>query len=556
MKTIISTILLAVFFIGCSGTRPSTPKIIKTLDANTTDELKLIEVVKHKDINTTKQLLESGVNPNIKEKKFSSLHIALLEKDYDIAKLLLEHGANPNQYVKTKKFNIPLFAVTNKFDDQKFLKLFLEYGANANELDSFYTLSAAISKNKLENIDLLVEKGFDIHATNDDNITLLNYAIMSKKPYKTIKYLIDKKIDVNKVSKRNKTALLYSIDKNSDPKVTKLLLDAGADINFKNSLGSNALSLAIMNSNEEALKLLIEYGANITEKLYGTAVPLVLAIQYEEYKCAKIIADALKVKDERYVLVSLMHGDHKMFNFLHDNGFKVTKRDLDRRYLNMYVVNNRYKELKEYLGIKGLDTIDLKYTPQKTKDMVVKIMGELVDKNTLSPKQKNTIAKELSRIHEDDLAYKWLNTIESKDIDPKQKCFISANIGKTDVEACKKILPTYKENYAGKSWVHLLLEEYEMAIAMGTKAAESKTYFAYANLGHAHLLRGDKKQAYEAYKNYFEKTESVDALDAIKGDFEMLNKNYPEKKKMFDDAYGYCLGVDGDVFGDMVKFRD
>jgi hypothetical protein len=63
-------------------------------------------------------------------------------------------------------------------------------------------------------------------------------------------------------------------------------------------------------------------------------------------------------------------------------------------------------------------------------------------------------------------------------------------------------------------------------------------------MAHAYLLLGKKKEAYEAYKNYFLKLNSVHSLHQIKEDFDILTLNHPEKKSLFDEAYNHCIEMD------------
>jgi len=127
----------------------------------TEDEKELFNAVKRGNIDKAKELLDKGVNVNIRDQdSWTPLHFAAWEGYVDIAKLLLDHGANVN--VVTNASWSPLYlAVYYEYVD--IVKLLLEHGADVNAVTKVgkTPLHYAVSYGRADAVKLLLEYGAD-----------------------------------------------------------------------------------------------------------------------------------------------------------------------------------------------------------------------------------------------------------------------------------------------------------------------------------------------------------------------------------------------------------
>jgi ankyrin repeat protein len=549
-KILISSVLFVLLFLfgGCASKSPTPPQM---KDANTSNEKALVEAVVKEDFFHTKELIEKGTNPNLlhqaRVRKYALIEIAVKRNDYNITKLLLDGGANVLYATDVEGIlNIPVIAIASSKKDGKILKLLLPY-IKANQVDNYNTFIGAVIKDNNDNLKLLLDDGFDVNAKNDSNKTILMTSASNNRFHKSTKILLEYGADVNATNYKGNNALhgALAVEKYNHQNI-KYLLEYGIDVNHINKNGYSPLYYSlIFDNNIEVVKLLIKYGAKIDDKSLNTA------LLYKKYEIAKLLINDTTKQNVIYLYEKISYSNHKGFNFLLDNGFEFTKGLLDDDYISMIVVNNRYKELKEAISKYGLGHIHLQYIPSKAQNMIIKILDEIQDNNSLSQKQKISIANQLNNIDSYDRAYSWFQAIKGKDKHQRLSCFIGANAGKLDTRICHQagmsatILTPKKKGDI--SFYYLLAQKYDLSIEYANDAIKDKQYFAYANKALALLLQNKRKEAYKAYKNYFETLHSIFTLYAVKKDFDLLIKNYPKKKDMFQKAYKYCKKIDKSI---------
>ncbi len=556
-------LIFTLLFIGCSSHTP--PKPVPVTVAKEDTQWDLLSAILQNDINGTKKLLESGINPNISDRqKRSAIEIAIRKTNYEIVEQLLKYGANPNELILKNDLPMSAVSLSATLKDGRFLKLLIKYGVDSKKLDHYYTLLGAIYTNRIDNLKLLLDNGFDINGRGKKGETLLMFSTHSKNTYKSSEFLIENGADINALNNKNLSALIMNSNNKMNLKNIELLLKNGANIEQKDKNGANALLYALKGDRKDVVKLLIKYDVDIKTKLLDTGTPLALACALDKYKVAKVLVNNLKIKDELYLLLAFKYGDRKMFNFLLDNGYKVKKINLGKVYINMYLANKRHKELQEYFAIKGFDTFELKYISKQAQKKIIKIMDNLYKSNNLTDKQKLKISLSLYKIREIKRAYRWFNTIaEDKNKPLKWKCLLSAEDGNIDMKSCRVYNDELiiEKDYGRLSWTNLILKDYNEVIKFANKTIDknieqkksNSSYFVYSNLGHGYLLKGNKKKAYESYQNYFKSLQSVFALINIKNDFEMLQLHHPSKADLIHKAYKYCVDADTKVLKDMVK---
>lgn len=165
--------------------------------------MNLHEAVLQHDHKRIKELLEQGMDPNIRGNfGITALHWAVATGDIDAAKILLDHGADPN--VGDRGGRTPLhWAVAAGFPD--IVELLLERGADPHARDNIgntplhYAAEGHISEtaemffelaprfgieypyDPLDNIRILLEYGADPTARNNDGQTPIDIALKNEK---------------------------------------------------------------------------------------------------------------------------------------------------------------------------------------------------------------------------------------------------------------------------------------------------------------------------------------------------------------------------------------
>ena len=544
---------MTLYFSGCS--LHSTPKPTPLVEANTTAELLFLHDIVENNITGVEKSLKNGLNPNIEKKKLSAIELAVRKNNYEMIKLLLKYGANPLEKMSNSYLDISAAGYSGSLEDSRILKLMFAYGANAKNMNNFSTLSGAISKNRDENFNFLLENGFDVNATGKKGDSILALSSYDPSHLKMTKILLENGADVNATNDNNATALLSAIRKGNIKNV-ELLLEYGVDVNHVDRDGNTAVAKAVKFDNAEILKLLVKYGADVTSKIYSKVTPLIIASVLDNYKTAQVIVDSMKKKDGAYILIAYKYGDSKMLNFLLDNGFVVPNVTLGKAFINFYLANGRDKELQEYLKLNAFKGFELRYVSMKARARVSKIFDNLLKENNFSDTQKLSISKNFEYVRDNQRAYRWMMLVNPKKLPAKFECIISSNIGKTDLKSCQAYAKTLQKEGSNMrlSYIYLVLNEYDKGIkASKISLKKDKKYYVYSNLGHSYLLKGEKKKAYRAYKNYMEKLNSGASLLNIKSDFEMLKLNHPKKAAEFDAAYKYTKKIDKEIMQNYMK---
>ena len=183
----------------------------------------LIESAKNGDIGRVSELLDSGIDPNIKgDYGETALIWASRKGRIDIVELLLERGADPN--------------IQNR--------------------DGETALTIA-SRRYLSYIDIvksLLERGADPNIQNYDG----NTALIITSNGDIIESLLDRRADINIQNNYGQTALIVASRKGRID-IVESLLDSGADPNIRNNDGGTALMIAEREGHDDIAELIYDH---------------------------------------------------------------------------------------------------------------------------------------------------------------------------------------------------------------------------------------------------------------------------------------------------------
>lgn len=209
------------------------------------------EEVREDVIKLLKLSFNVGFTANKSGANETPLMIAIGTHDEEIIRVLLENSADPNLFDNRGKMNALALAVI--LNEVPVIKLLLSYGAKINEpcCCSMTPLHLALNKSG-EVSKLLFQNGADIHqvlqASNDDTVVL------------------------------PKPPLIHAVETNN-LYLTSILLEHGEDINQSFGECSNSpIHMSIVNGNEDMVKLLIQFGANLNKRNGRGCTPLGLAL--------------------------------------------------------------------------------------------------------------------------------------------------------------------------------------------------------------------------------------------------------------------------------------
>ena len=264
----------------------------------------------------TKLLIDNGVRLNeVDINNRTALHAAISSNNINIVDLLIQKGININLYdgetttlleaVKTNNEKIvQLIVDANPILDYHDKKQILEYSKNnTNILNILYRSSIPFE------VNLLLGKISDY--SEGDRICLIGYmespihAAVKANDIELAKILLHKGANINTQAIEVEidrwdickilTPLIIACEQGNIVMI-KFLLKNGANVNIKKKHShckdiaqSSALHIATRNNNKEAVKLLLEHGADVDHEDYHGDTALQIAEQLKYIEIANII---------------------------------------------------------------------------------------------------------------------------------------------------------------------------------------------------------------------------------------------------------------------------
>jgi ankyrin repeat protein len=297
------------------------------------NELLLINMTNHDNLNAIQKLLYSGVNVNTQLiNGLSSLHVAAMDGHTEIVRILIKAEASVNLINNDGKSPLYLAAMDG---NTEIVKILLDGGANVDLIDNDGNspLYLVAGKGHTETVKILLEGEASVNLTNKDgNSPLYISTIMGHT--ETTKALIEGGASVNLTNKNGFSPLYISAAK-GDTETTKALIEGGASVNLTNKNGFSPLYISAAKGDTETVKTLIKAKANVDLIDNDGNSPLYLAAQggHTETITALIKAEAnINLTNKEGVSplhASAMNGHTETAKTLIEAGASVNLRDID-----------------------------------------------------------------------------------------------------------------------------------------------------------------------------------------------------------------------------------
>ncbi|TGK37240.1 ankyrin repeat domain-containing protein [Leptospira andrefontaineae] len=242
-------LVLLIFIIDISKVSPETMS----------QEERLFSAVREGCVNEVKNLVNSGVKSDSKDKDGNSLfHLFALPIRYNIISSSMKF---------CDKYHFP----PDEKERLELLKYLLTLDLDLNAKNNYGNtpLHYIVGNYSLNTVKISIQEGADPFAINDSGETILHSATYGYQN-EVISYLLKTGLNVNAVDDYKNTPLHNAA--RSKISTLLLLIESGADVNAINSSGNTPLHYLVTDNLSyserlEKFKLLVKYGANI--RLYN-----------------------------------------------------------------------------------------------------------------------------------------------------------------------------------------------------------------------------------------------------------------------------------------------
>ncbi|KAI9928477.1 hypothetical protein MW887_002522 [Aspergillus wentii] len=232
------------------------------------------------NITMTRMLLTAGAHVDIRPKKkygHTALQIAVMVCNERLVQILLKKGADVNAAAGVYAGQTALQAAA-AHEDTNILTLLIDEGADVNAPASpeegQTALQSAVSAGNIEAVNILLQAGANTNATPSfDSRTALQRALRiqdNEARSEMVQRLLAAGAEIDEANEK-KHAALHSAVEQGDYEMAKWLLQKGVSPNpgFSPGLAKlTPLQRAAGNDNQELVRLLLEYGADVNAPAY------------------------------------------------------------------------------------------------------------------------------------------------------------------------------------------------------------------------------------------------------------------------------------------------
>ena len=274
---------------------PERARLLLTATGLNYDPETLVRRANEGDSEAVKLFLRAGMSPDKTPFQQTAIVAAAEEGHLAVVKALAEAGANVNpalvaagrgknkavlDYLLSrdpKKESIAgaLYVAAGEGNRIDFVRDLLDRGVDVDAEWGGKPLMSAAYYGRLDILELLVKRGANVRATNDEGQTALHYAARSGSPSpQIVGALLNSGAPINAQDQEGTTALMSALESRE---VAKLLLTRGADVTLRTKDGATALLYAAGRNVPWLIKPLIERGADVNARNGRGQTPLMWA---------------------------------------------------------------------------------------------------------------------------------------------------------------------------------------------------------------------------------------------------------------------------------------
>lgn len=344
--------LLAVSFQMNAQITKESPDINTTEQTNTQETQKPIEEapksffdqVSEGNLESVKKMLRDSVDyyAHTKEGE-TALTLAIKNDDIDMVKVLVKDAVIN---LKNKEGETPL-TLAIKRGNYEIIRLVCRRAKGALKNNYGETpLYLAVESHDLYLVEELIQKGADINRKSN-GITPLAHATELNN-FKAAGYMIKEGADINLPNDNGDIPLFIAVDNGFDVIAGMLINkshDPEKDVNWRTKIDETLINIAIVKSHPEIVKILINFGANVT------------SLDYFDNSALHIAAEA---GNNEIVSILLQNGvDINLRNLKGETPIMLAAKAGNKNTIEFMVKNGANPDLKDYQGYSVRQNYDI-----------------------------------------------------------------------------------------------------------------------------------------------------------------------------------------------------
>ena len=215
-----------------------------------------------------------------------------------------------------------------------------------------YQLRQAAADGDIEQVKLLISKGANVNAEDEEKKTPLHYAAETGQ-MEVVQLLVEAGADIN--AGEGKWTALHGAVYEGHRDIAELLIQKGADVNIKDKNGHQPLFNAIWKRDLDTAELLITKGADVNAKGRNGYQPLYNAVWKKDL-------DTVKLLITKGADVNAGEGKWTALHYAVDEGLRDIAELLIQKGANVNTKGKGYQPLYYAIWKKDLDTVKLLIT--------------------------------------------------------------------------------------------------------------------------------------------------------------------------------------------------
>lgn len=208
-----------------------------------------------------------------------SLSRAIITRNSDQLRNLIDFGVDVNGKYYWSWTPLMIAVETG---DMENVKLLLEAGAYVNARRTAIrdtVLHIAVFYGRIDIVQVLLDYGIDVTAKDKHGMEAIFLASDNSDSLELVDLLLDRGADINTIGIYHETLLIRSAKyTQTSGEYIQGLIDRGAEVNYRDPNGKTPLIWSILSRNPEAVRVLLDNGADINEGYSGSRDRTALSI--------------------------------------------------------------------------------------------------------------------------------------------------------------------------------------------------------------------------------------------------------------------------------------